>query len=111
MSDQVDDAPLVVLTNLPDIESASALARALVDARVAACVNVLSPVRSVYRWAGKIEEAAEVPLLIKTRRSCFEALEQAIRVGHPYEVPEIIALPIERGFAPYLAWIAEETTS
>ncbi len=100
---------LLVLTNLPDRETATNLAARLVDERLAACVNVLAPCRSVYRWQGKVEEADEVPLLIKTTRRRYAALEAAIRANHPYELPEIIAVPLACGLPEYLGWIAAET--
>lgn len=102
---------LLVLTNLPDDKSAQQLAQALVEQRVAACVNILAPCRSMYRWQGKIEDSTEVPLLIKTTVSRYAAVEAAIRANHPYDVPEIIALRIDRGLPEYLAWIAAETAA
>jgi len=102
---------LLVLTNLPDAESARALAGRLVEARLAACVNILAPCRSVYRWEGSTEDATEVPMLIKTTAARYAALEAAIRAGHPYTLPEIVALPIERGLPDYLAWVAAETAA
>ncbi|MGA8005471.1 MAG: divalent-cation tolerance protein CutA [Burkholderiales bacterium] len=101
---------LLVLTNLPDLAAAEALATQLVERRVAACVNILSPCRSVYRWRGDVQHDEEYPLLIKTTLESYPALEQAIRAGHPYELPEIVAVPIERGLPEYLRWLAEETT-
>lgn len=106
------DAPpntLLVITNLPDGYSAAALASALIEARLAACVNILAPCRSVYRWQGKLENAEETPVLIKTTAERFDALVQAIRARHPYELPEIIAVPISQGLPEYLAWVAAET--
>ena len=100
---------LLVLTNLPDQASAQALATTLVTGRLAACVNLLAPCRSIYRWQGAIESAEEVPLLIKTTTERYPALEAAIRAGHPYELPEIIAVPIDHGLPEYLAWVAAET--
>ena len=100
---------LLVLTNLPDQASARALATTLVSERLAACVNLLAPCRSIYRWQGAIESAEEVPLLIKTTTERYPALEAAIRAGHPYELPEIIAVPIDHGLPEYLAWVAAET--
>ena len=102
---------LLVITNLPDQAAAEALAQMLVDQRVAACVNVLAPCRSVYRWQNAVETAVEVPLLIKTSAERYTDLEAAIRAAHPYELPEIIAVPIERGLPDYLAWVAAETAS
>jgi periplasmic divalent cation tolerance protein len=101
---------LLVLTNLPDAASARTLADALVAARLAACVNILAPCRSVYRWQGQVEDAEEVPLLVKTTAERYAALEAAIRAQHPYELPEIVAVPIERGLPAYLAWVAAETS-
>lgn len=101
---------LLVITNLPDAYSAHALAGALVEARLAACVNILAPCRSVYRWQGRTESAEEVPVLIKTTAARYAALEAAIRARHPYELPEIIAVPVDRGLPEYLAWVDSETT-
>ena len=100
---------LLILTNLPDAASAQALAERLVSERLAACVNILAPCRSVYRWQGAVEDAEEVPLLIKTAATRYAALEAAIRAGHPYELPEIVAVPIVRGLPAYLDWVAAET--
>jgi len=102
---------LLVITHLPDDKSAQQLAQSLIEQRVAACVNILAPCRSVYRWQGKIEDATEVPLVIKTTTARYAALEAAIRSGHPYELPEIIAVKIDRGLPEYLAWIAAETAA
>ncbi|MEJ2174290.1 MAG: divalent-cation tolerance protein CutA [bacterium] len=102
---------LLVLTNLPDRPAAEKLAAALVGERLAACVNILAPCRSVYRWNGAVQNEEEYPVLAKTTTERYAALEAAIRSNHPYEVPEIIALPIERGLAAYLAWVGEETSS
>ena len=101
---------LLVLTNCPDEESANAIALALVEERLAACVNILPRVQSVYRWQGAVESATEIPLFIKSTATNYPALEAAIRNRHPYQVPEIIALPVERGLPAYLDWIASETT-
>lgn len=100
---------LLVLTNLPDAAAAHALAKRLIENRLAACVNILAPCRSVYRWQGKIEDAAEVPLLIKTSAARYTELEAAIRAAHPYELPEIIAVPLSRGLPEYLGWVVAET--
>ena len=100
---------LLVLTNMPDRESAMTLARALIERRVAACVNVLPGCTSVYRWKGAVEEAQELPLLIKTTAGRYAELEEAIRSLHPYELPEIIAVPVVRGLPDYLRWVAAET--
>jgi periplasmic divalent cation tolerance protein len=104
-----DSGVLLVLTNCPDEESAARIRRDLVEARLAACVNQLGPVQSTYRWQGAVEETTEVALLIKTTRERYAALEARLRELHPYSVPEIVALPMERGGADYLAWVHAET--
>jgi len=100
---------LAVLTNLPDSESAFNLAREVVQLRLAACANVLAPATSFYRWEGKLEQAAEHPVLMKTTRERYPELEAAIRRAHPYTLPEIIAWPIEAGLPEYLDWVARES--
>ena len=100
---------LLVVTNLPDRAAAESLARTLVERRLAACVNVLAPCRSTYRWEGKLQTDEEHPVLIKTTRERYAALEAALREGHPYDVPEIIAMPVERGLPAYLDWVRAET--
>jgi periplasmic divalent cation tolerance protein len=100
---------LLVLTNLPDRESAEKLAGILVKNRIAACANVLGDATSVYRWKGELETAREVPVLIKTVAHRYGDLEAAIRAHHPYELPEIIAVPITRGLPAYLDWVRAET--
>ena len=107
----MDSDYIVVLTNLPDTESAHKLARQLVEVRLAACVNVLSPCTSIYHWQEKIETEKEVPLIIKSKREDYGMLEQAIRESHPYEVPEIIALPVVEGLPAYLNWIGEVSST
>ena len=101
---------VVVLTNLPDRAGAQQLARELIERRLAACVNVLAECTSVYRWQGNVENATEVPLLIKTRAALYPEVEAAISEFHPYELPEIIAVPVGCGLAEYLDWVAGETT-
>src|SRR5256885_16136067 len=100
---------LLVLTNLPERAAAERLAGLLVEKRLAACVNILAPCRSVYRWQGAVRHDEEHPMLIKTTAERYPALEQALRSGHPDELPEIIAVPIERGLPAYLQWVAAET--
>jgi periplasmic divalent cation tolerance protein len=100
---------LLVLTNLPDRTAAERLAQELVQKNLAACVNILAPCRSVYRWKGAVQHDEEHPMLIKTTHERYAALEQTLRAGHPYELPEIIAVPIERGLPAYLEWVAAET--
>ena len=101
--------PLLVLTNLPDVASAETLARALIESRAAACVNVLAACRSIYRWRGEVETADEIPLLIKTTTVNYPRVEELVRAMHPYELPELIAIPITHGLPPYLDWLATET--
>src|SRR5918997_3094447 len=100
---------LLVLTNLPARPAAERLADLLIEKQLAACINILSPCRSVYRWKGAVQHDEEHPMLIKTSAERYPALEQALRAGHPYELPEIIAVPIERGLPAYLDWVAGET--
>ncbi len=102
---------LLVFTNLPDDASAEKLSRQLVEARAAACVNRLAACISTYRWNNDIETAAEVPLLIKTTRAAYPRVEKLIRESHPYELPEIIAVPVTAGFPAYLDWVNGETTT
>jgi periplasmic divalent cation tolerance protein len=105
MARMEDAAHLLVITNCPVSELAERLARTLVEQRLAACVNVLPPMRSLYRWQGEVESAEECLLLIKARRADYPALEARIRELHPYDVPEVIATPIVTGLAEYLNWI------
>ena len=100
---------LLVLTNLPERAAAERLADLLVEKQLAACVNILAPCRSVYRWKGAIQHDEEHPMLIKTTPERYPALQQALREGHPYELPEIIAVPVEHGLPEYLQWVADET--
>jgi periplasmic divalent cation tolerance protein len=100
---------LLVISNLPDRASAETLAKALVARRAAACVNVMSPCTSVYRWKGAVETAEEHPLFAKTTRDRYELLERVIRELHPYELPEIIAVPLAGGLPAYLQWVETET--
>lgn len=101
-------AVIAVLTNLPDSEAAFNLARELVALRLTACANVLAPVTSFYRWEGRDERATEFPVLFKSTRERYPELERAIRERHPYDLPEIIAWPVDPGLPPYLAWVEAE---
>lgn len=101
--------PLLVLTNCPDTICAETMAMALLEDRLAACVNVMPACRSIYVWQGAIEAADEIPLLIKTSAERYAQVEAVIRKHHPYTVPEIIALPITQGLPAYLEWLAAET--
>ena len=100
---------LLVITTLPDRASAEKLAALLVERRLAACVNVLAPCSSVYRWQGEIQRDEEHPLLIKTAQDRYAGLEALIRTNHPYELPEIVAVNIAHGLPAYLQWIVSET--
>jgi len=105
----VIDNVLIVLTNCPDEDVADRLARTLVEQKLAACVNRLPAVNSVYRWQGSVERAVEVPLLIKSTRERLPEIQEAIRALHPYEVPEIVAIPVVAGLPAYLRWVVDET--
>lgn len=96
-------------TTLPDEEAARALARVLVESNLAACVTVGAPVESLYHWQGAIENAREVPLTAKTRADRYADVARAIAASHPYELPEIVAVPIIEGSAEYLGWIDAHT--
>jgi periplasmic divalent cation tolerance protein len=100
---------ILVQTTLPNEESARALARFLVESKLAACVTIGAPVQSLYHWQGTIENAREVPLVAKTRAERYAEVAAAIAAGHPYELPEIVAVPLSGGSAEYLAWIDEHT--
>ena len=104
------DDVIIVLTHLPDRAAALGLAQALVGRKLAACVNVLAPCTSIYRWKGGVESAEEVPVWIKTRATRYAELEAAIRELHPYELPEIVAVPVVRGLDDYLQWVADGTS-
>jgi periplasmic divalent cation tolerance protein len=99
----------LVLVTAPNQTDAHAIARALVGDGLAACVNVLGPIRSIYRWRGAIEDEAEYLLLIKTRARLYARLERRVQELHSYEVPEVIALAIEAGSAAYLKWLLDAT--
>ena len=104
-----DTAAILVFTNLPDQASAENLAKHLVENRLVACVNILAPCTSVYSWQEKLELSNEIPLLIKTTFDRYAELEAAILSVHPYELPEIIHVPITGGLPAYLNWVSEGT--
>ena len=101
----------IVLTTAASREEAQRIARALVDARDAACVNIVGPIESVYRWKGEVETAAEWLLLVKTTAAAVEQVRESLGRLHSYELPECIEIPIEGGSAEYLAWIGDEVRS
>ena len=100
---------MVVLVTSPDKKSAARLARVLVEERLAACANLVPGLRSIYRWEGKVRDESEVLLILKSRRAIFPALADRVRALHPYTVPEMLALPVSDGSAPYLRWLREAT--
>jgi len=100
---------IVALCSVPNRDTGERIARALVEERLAACVNLLPGLVSTYRWQGKVEQAAECLLIIKTAQSRFDTLRERIKTLHPYDVPEIIAMPISQGDTQYLKWISENT--
>ena len=100
---------IVVLITAPNEEEAAKIAKELVAGRLAACVNIVRNLRSLYRWQGRIEDENEVLMVAKTRRALFESLQQKVKELHSYSVPEIIALPVVAGSEEYLKWLSEET--
>lgn len=103
------DAYVVVLVTAPNGDVAASIAHAVVEEKLAACVSIVPGLRSIYSWQGKICDDAEVLCLIKTRRALFPQLRDRVTTLHPYEIPEIVALPLTDGNAPYLAWLSSET--
>ena len=100
---------MLVLTTLPDSDAAAEMAKKVVGERLAACANILPALRSIYRWQGKLQDENEVLVLLKTQRTHLARLTARILELHPYEVPEVLAIPVEQGHAAYLDWIARET--
>ena len=96
---------LLILCTAPDRKTAERLAETLVEQGLAACVNFSAPITSVYRWQGKIEQSDEIQLSIKTTKARYQACESALRAIHPYELPEIIAVPVEQGLDDYITWV------
>ncbi len=101
--------PILVITNLPDVGSAEHLGAELINNNLAACINILSPCTSLFSWEGKMEKINEVPMLIKTTMAKYDLLENAICAMHPYELPEIVFVPILGGLHSYLSWISKVT--
>lgn len=102
-------AALVCYCTCPEVHTAERIATALVEERLAACVNIVSGLRSVYRWQGKVEAADEVLLLVKTLPEHYPRLQDRLRELHPYELPELLAVETEFGLPEYLRWVADET--
>ena len=100
---------LLVFSTLPDEAAARRVAAFLVESKLAACVNVMAPCVSTYRWQGAVEQATEIPVVIKTTVQRYPELEAALRAQHPYELPEIVAVPVARGLQSYLDWVSAET--
>lgn len=101
------EGTLVVLVTAASTSEAATIGRTLVEERLAACVSVVPAVRSLFRWEGRLQEADEALLVVKTRRERYEALEARVRALHSYSVPEVLALPVESGFSGYLTWVRE----
>lgn len=100
---------LVVFSAFPSADKAAEVSRTLVTEGLAACANLVGPVRSIYRWKGEVHDDSETLAVIKTTRETFDAMKARLVELHPYEVAEVIALPVEAGHAPYLDWVAAET--
>lgn len=103
------NAAILVLCNAPDNAVAKRIAQALLAERLAACVSIQAPCHSMYRWQGQVEQATEIPLVIKTTLTHYAAVQAKIQALHPYELPEIVSVCIEHGLPAYLAWLAAET--
>lgn len=103
------DTILLVYCTAPDPDTARELAHTLVEERLAACVNVLPGLRSLYRWQGRVHEDAEILLLMKTTAARYPALQERLRALHPYELPEIVAVSVSAGLPTYLEWVAAQT--
>jgi periplasmic divalent cation tolerance protein len=104
-------AARVVLITAPDAEVAARIGRALVEERLAACANLVPGIRSIYRWEGEVQDDPEVLLVVKTQQERCQALAARVEALHPYELPEVVVLPIEGGGDRYLAWILSESQS
>lgn len=109
MSNGQGNGVLVVLCTCPDEDTASGLARGLVEAGLAACVNILPEIRSLFRWQGKVQSEPETLMIIKTSVARYSELETWLARNHPYDVPEVLALPVGGGLGTYLGWVVEET--
>jgi periplasmic divalent cation tolerance protein len=105
----MSQSPLIILCTCPDPATAERIAETVVGERLAACVNIVPGLTSIYRWEGRMQRDAELLLLIKTCQAVYPLLEARIRELHPYQIPEIIALPVQTGLAAYLDWIVDHT--
>lgn len=104
------DGPLLVISTFPDMETARRIVRELVTQKFAACGNIIPAVESIYRWKGKVEEGNETLVLFKTTAERYPVFQEKLKSLHPYDVPEIICLPIAEGWPPYLDWVTENVT-
>ena len=105
-----ENSSIIILVTCPDVKTAKRVASSIIRKRLAACVNIITGVRSVYRWKGKVEETTEKLLFIKSSRRLLNKITQDVKQNHPYQIPEIIALPIIGGSREYLQWLAKETS-
>lgn len=99
------DEVLVVFSTFPSEDKAAEVARVLVEERLVACVNIVPAIKSIYRWQGAVQEEAETLAILKTSRDQFDALAERLSKLHPYDVPELVAMPVTAGLGPYLAWV------
>lgn len=106
----MDEKIRVVLVTVPDMSAAEKIGKKIVEERLAACVNIVKDVRSIYMWEGKLQDEAELLLIIKTRESAFNLLKEKIKSLHPYSVPEIISLEVKEGNEEYINWVIKETS-
>ena len=101
------DEIVVVFSTFPDVETARRIARELIDDKFAACANVISKIESIYRWQGKLEQGEETLVFFKTSAARYPAFQEKLKSLHPYEVPEIVCIPVSAGWPAYLGWVAE----
>ena len=100
---------IIVFITAPNEKEAASISRTIVEERLVACVNIIPSVRSIYRWQGRVEDEQEVLMMVKTKKSLFERLQERVKELHSYEVPEIIGLPLVEGSKEYLDWLGQET--
>jgi periplasmic divalent cation tolerance protein len=111
MAQAASPSVLVVFSTFPSPEKAAEVGKTLVAEGLAACVNLVAPVRSIYQWKGELCDEAETLAIVKTTRERFEAMKSRLVALHPYEVAEVIAMPVEAGHLPYLSWVAAQTSA